>query len=70
MNDIVNEVQKQGLYVVNNQDEDHLEEQYYDLISKVDILCDKVDPVETPYKSKYEGFLFCLVIMNRLSLNA
>ena len=69
MEEFMSQAKDQGLYCVNNEDPSGILEEYEEVVKKAEGLCSIIDPVETPYKSKYEARTLLDNIVNKLDAN-
>ena len=66
MEEFMSQAEDQGLYCVNHEDPSGMLEEYNDTIKKAEDLYSINDPVETPYKSKYEARTILDTMINKL----
>lgn len=69
VDELIADATSKGMYVVNDQAQDALFDEFDSVLEEVNTLCDTLDAVETPFKSKYEARKMLDTLVNKFDAN-
>lgn len=69
VDELIADATSKGMYVVDDKAQDALFDEFDSVLEEVNTLCDAVDAVETPFKSKYDARKMLDTLVNKFDAN-